>query len=164
MRKPLLLFACVLLLLTITLYAYMYVLSGERLPSPEVLAQTALAGGSDAEKEKAALDLARSGEGAREHLRRVMAESNNPDVKAATVQGLGELRDEESVAAIIKLLNDPSEKVRGRAGVAVGNILGIDFRFRPDAPPAEREKVIKSVQKAYDDYRKNPPPRDPEAS
>lgn len=164
MLKPLLLIAIVLLVLTLGLYGYLYLWSGDRLRSPEELTRVALTGGSDADKEQAALDLARSGEAAREPLRRVLAESSNPDVRAAAIQGLGELRDGDSLPDLIKLLEDPSDKVRGRAGVAVGNIIGIDFRFNATDSQTGRAKAVKAIKQAYEAYKKNPPPKDPESS
>ena len=55
---PLLIIAGILLLLTVALYGYMFLWTGDRLRSPDELTRVALTGGSDVEKEKAALDLA----------------------------------------------------------------------------------------------------------
>jgi hypothetical protein len=156
MRNWLFTVFAILLVLTAGYYTYSFFWGGERLPPPEELARRALEAGSPEEQEKAALDLARSGEPAREHLRRVLAETRSPQVRAAVVEGLGALRDWESMPKLLDLLGDPDVKVRGRAGVAVTSLLGQDFSFRADDSADKRARIIRDMRSTYNKLQKAP--------
>ena len=69
-----------------------------------------------------------------------MSQSRDPDVRATAAQALGDMQDFVSVPELLRLCDDPSPLVRGRAGAAVCNILGADFPFQADMPAAERPK------------------------
>src|SRR5688500_3684473 len=93
MLKPLLIIAGLLAAITLGVYAQSFFSRPDGLRPPEVLTREALEGADPTVRERAALDLARSGEPARVHLRRVLAESKSPEVKAAVIQGLEALKD-----------------------------------------------------------------------
>jgi hypothetical protein len=169
LRAVLILIAVILLLVTAYVY-YTVFWGGERLRSPEELAQTVLGNGSDEEKTRAALALAdwakfdrppAKREAAREQMRRVFRESRNPDVRAAMVQALGELRDLDSVPELLKIVKNPaeSERMRGAAAVAIGDIL--QYRFRDyqanDPDRARQQRAIQQMEKEYEAHKKRPP-------
>lgn len=115
-------------------------------PSAAALARRALTAESEAERQQAAVDLASAGEAAVEHLRRVFHESDDVDVRAACVQGLGDLRDYESVELLVDALGDKSPAVRARAAQALGRLLRRDLRFPVASADAERIKAQAAVR------------------
>jgi hypothetical protein len=139
----------------------MYLGAGDGLRPPEELTRVALGDGTEAEKVRAALDLARSGEPGRAAMKKVLAESKSPAARAAVIQGLGELepRDLEIVPVLLKLVKDPREDawVRGRAAVAIGKILGHKFDYQPDDRDAARQqKAILQMELEYQKALKRP--------
>lgn len=119
------------------------------LASAEELANRALNGATPEEQQRAALDLGRVGAAALEPLRRVLAESKTPEVRAAAIEGLLDLQDYTSVPIFLSLLDDPSPLVRGRAGVAVTQLLGRNFQYVAEDPPAKRSEAIQKMKRAY---------------
>ena len=62
--------------------------------------------------------------------------STSPEVRAAAADQLGHLRDFDAMPLLLAAMDDEDVEVRGRAGTAVGKILGVDFYFR--RRPADR--------------------------
>jgi len=159
MVKPLLGATAVLLVVTIGVYVYRARSDTDRLDAPELLARRALTAPTVQEREKAALDLARSGPQALPHLRRVLAESDTPVVRAAVIEGLGGQRDWPSMPQLLDALEDDDLQVRGRAGVAVSRILGLEFFFQADDPFEQRQPVVGEMRACYEAMQKSPPPQ-----
>lgn len=160
MFKVLLSLAAALLTLTIGVYGYSaFSGRGDRLPPAAKLAEQALIASTAEAREKAALDLARYGPGSEPHMRRVLAESQQPSVKAAVIQGLASLGDWESMPQLIDVLDDPDAQVQGRAEAAVTTLLGKDFFFRPAGEPLDREGAVRAARAEYDRIRNSPSPK-----
>lgn len=158
-RTLLIAVAGLMLVASVVLWILLLLPGGDRLRPPEELERVALGGGSEAEKEQAALDLARWGQRGREHMRRVLQTSDLPGVKAAVVEGLGELPDSESMPTFIELLNHPDLNLRGRAGIAVSKVLGSDvanYGYRLTDDPAKRNRAIHDIKAAFEKHRKTP--------
>jgi HEAT repeat protein len=134
----------VLLLVLIGTVLWRFVPRGEA--TPATLAERALTASSPDEQMIAAAELCTRGEAARPYLRKLMAESQNDNVRAIAMDGLGVLRDYKSMEALMTAMDDPSVLVRTRAGAAVGRIVGLDRRFNAGASPEERQKVIALVR------------------
>jgi HEAT repeat protein len=120
---------------------------GER--SVEALTEAAL-NGLASEQEKAAQELAERGTAAIGSLRRVLAESKSPGVRAIAIQSLGTLGDLQSMPAFLDAMDDADPQVRSRAGVAATKLLHADFHFRTEDPPAKRKAIIGQMREAYD--------------
>lgn len=148
MRGALLTIAGLLLLVVIGVY-WMYYATGERVLSPEELAELALTAPTLKEKEAAAIQLSQVGPSGVEELRRVYKKSDVDEVRAACVKGLGVLRDYDSMDVFFQSLEDESPLVRGRAGVAMVRMLGRDYRFRANGSAAERAQAIAGMKKAW---------------
>jgi len=146
--------AGVLAIIAVVVFGCLYI-PWDRRPSPDELERTALEGATSAEKERAAVELAGRGAEAGEHLRRVLQKSKLPQVRAAAIQGLGAQHDYESVEALLDALEDESPLVRGRAGIAMKTLLGVDFRFRAAASPEERAVKVQLIRKAWDEMRES---------
>ncbi len=131
-------FVLILVLLATVLWRFV----PKRELSAADLANQALTASSPEEQVKAAAELAARGEPARPHLRKLMSASQNENVRAIAMDGLGSLTDYKSIDALFVAMDDESLLIRTRAGAAVGRIVGLDRRFDADAPPAQREKVI----------------------
>ncbi len=157
MRQPLLIIAGVLAVLSAAYWSYV-MLSGEGMDSPEVLAKRALEGDSPEIREQAALDLARSGEEARPHLREVLRKTKDPVVKAGVMGGLMRLQDVPSLPLMIEAVQDPDPNVRGRAVAAVGKIIGIRYPFSSEATTQDRISLMGHMRKAYEKLKANLPP------
>lgn len=158
MSRPLLAVAGVLALATVVLYGWMFAASGDGLRPPDELAREALTATDPAVRERAALDLSRSGAKARGQMLRVVAESPIPEVRVAAIQGLETLRDFASGDTLFALLDDPSDKVRAAAGSALTRILGADFRYRATDPADKRQRAVKAMRAYYGKMKANPPP------
>jgi HEAT repeat protein len=107
---------------------------------PEELAQQALSGDNPIVQQRAATQLSgyRHAEAA-PPLRQVLKEARHPDVRAAAAQALGDVQDFQSVPELLRLCDDPSPLVRGRAGSAVTNIIGMDSS-RPTIRPKSAKR------------------------
>ena len=151
-------FLTILLLTGAGALAWVYWPRSERANTPEQLAQQALSGDNPIVQQMAASQLSNHRHAAAPQLRQVLKEARHPDVRAAAAQGLGDVQDFQSVPELLRLCDDPSPLVRGRAGAAVTNIIGMDFFFKADDPPEQRKAVIESMRRAYEQMRRHPPP------
>ena len=141
----------------------------QKAPSPDELAQRALQAATPEEQEQAAVELARVAnddqlrrplrEKAKEHLRRVLAESQSAPVRAACLQGLSSLWDYESMPAFLDALNDESDLIRSRAAATVERMMSLDLAglgYRYDDPPAKRAAAVKRVRQDWEQKRDQP--------
>ncbi|MCG8583970.1 MAG: HEAT repeat domain-containing protein [Pirellulales bacterium] len=88
-------------------------------------------------------DATPSNQSARDAMRRVFAESTSPTVRADAATTLGSLRDWQSLPALVDAMeSDTQTEVQQSAATAAVQITGIDFMFRPGAPPDERQRAI----------------------
>lgn len=126
-------------------------LIGQRKANPEQLAERALRAATMEERQAAAIQLARGGKDSVELIRRVFRESSTAEVRAAAAQGLGYLRDVDSLPELIDAMEDGSVLVRGRAGAAVSRIVGLQVGFRAAAPPEERQKAVAFYRKFWEE-------------
>ena len=151
--RPLYVVAVVLGVLVAAFYGWR-LLRGWGGPSPAALAERALSAESAAERQQAAVDLASAGQPAVEHLRRVLGASDDGDVRAACVQGLGDLRDYDSIDVLVEALGDGTSTVRARAAQALGHqLLRRDLRFPVDGPAAARAKAQAAVRETCGQLR-----------
>jgi hypothetical protein len=147
--RPLHVVAAVLAVLVAAFYGWRLLWSRWGDSSPETLAGRALTAESAVERQQAAVDLASAGQPALAHLRRVLGESDDPDVRAACVQGLGDLRDYESAEVLIDLLGDRQLLVRARAEKAISRLLRRDVRFPVEGSAAARTNAQNAVRETY---------------
>jgi HEAT repeat protein len=138
----------VLLLVLVGTVLWRFVPRGQATPAQ--LAERALTAATPAEQAAAAAELAGRGEAARLHLRKLMNESQNENVRALAMDGLGGLLDYKSADTLLDAMHDESLLIRTRAGAAMGRIIGFDRRFDATASPEEREKVIKQVRSDWE--------------
>ena len=138
----------VLLLVAIIFYGRRWISGGPS--SPETLAERALSAASETEREEATIELSRLGPQASPHLRKLLTESDSPQVRAVCIQSLGSAYDYESMPAILEALDDESQLVRGRAGVAASKMLGRDYGLRMGLPEAERERIVTLMRKEWE--------------
>lgn len=71
----------------------------------------------------------------------------DPHVRAAAVQAIGELRAWKYRHAALDVLDDPSPLVRGRAAAALHRMTGRNFGFRANATPQERAVIVALMRK-----------------
>jgi HEAT repeat protein len=131
--------------------AAIWLLWGERELSPEELAERALRAPTVDERQEAAIELARCGNESVQLLHRVFLESDTPEVRAAIAQGLGHQRHVDSLPDLIDAMEDASPLVRGRAGVAVKRIVGLDVPFGADAAVEERQKAVAFYRRFWEE-------------
>ena len=122
----------------------------------EELVQIALEGATRAEQTTAAIRLADYGGQAREQLRRLFNETNQPDVQAACIEGLGKLWDYESMDQLLNAVESGAPKVRGRAAVVISRLTGRDRRFQSDAPAAQRRRWVGFMREDWEEIRNSP--------
>lgn len=79
-------------------------------------------------------------------LARVVSDRGEDEhVRAAAVQAIGLMRAWDHRDAAILALDDPSERVRGRAAAAIRSMIGRDFGFRANDSPAKRKAAIQRI-------------------
>jgi len=131
-------------------------LGQEETKTPQQLVEQALQAENPEQREMAAAQLAQfptKGRKATVQLRTVLKKSDSPVVRATAIQGLASEGDYESMNEIIAALNDPNPLVRGRAGAAVEDMLGLRFDMRHDDPTEKRRVKIQLVKDAWEDMR-----------
>ena len=147
-KKTLYVVAGVLVLVAVVFHGWRW-LSIPTAPSPEELAGVAIF--SDATPEDcqdAALKLAGLGSPAVPYMRRVLAESKSPEVRAAAIQGLVVAYDITSMDAYLDGLNDPSLPVRMSSATAMNNLLSMTAL--PDDPPEKRQEAIDACRRHWE--------------
>ena len=129
--------------------------SRPRIQSPEELAQAALSAGTAEEREQAAVGLSQVGRAAREHLVRVLAESQQPEVKVACIRGLAEQWAYRQMAVLLEALDDDSPLVRAQAGAAVEMMLkgGGYYGFKANDPPEQRREGVKRMRRRWQEFQ-----------
>jgi hypothetical protein len=160
MRNTLLLAGGVVLLGVIAIHGWRLLSSGNVAESPESLAAMALSASTPEAAEAAAVQLSQGGRPAREQMRRVLAESKRPEVRAACVRGLAELWDYNSMPALFKAMEDESQMVRARAGAAMRRLLKDDGGFRAEDPKEKRDQAIKQCRLCWTGYFSGTLPRE----
>ena len=69
-----------------------------------------------------------------------------PRVRAAALGAIGQMRAYEARGAALAALEDPDPKVRGQAAAALRTMIGRDFHFRADDPPAKRKAAVAKIR------------------
>jgi len=71
------------------------------------------------------------------------------EVRAAAAERLGEMRFWDAGPAIIDAMDDSSQLLRARAGVALRRIMVVDFDYRANDPPDRRHEVIQKIRQLW---------------
>jgi HEAT repeat protein len=71
------------------------------------------------------------------------------EVRAAAAERLGEMRHWDAGPAIIDAMEDSSDLLRARAGVALRQIIVVDFGYRANDPADRRDEVIQKIRKLW---------------
>jgi HEAT repeat protein len=127
--------------------------------SPAKLAEQALNKPTVEERTRAAVRLGDCGYEAREELRRVLQQSDTPEVRAACIQAIGAIEDYDSMDLLLEALEDEAIVVRGSAGSAVSKmVMGHDLRFsfKANAPEQERKKAVATLRAYWEQLRGSP--------
>jgi len=72
-----------------------------------------------------------------------------PEVRAAAAERLGEMKFWDAGPAIIDAMEDPSDLLRARAGVALRMIVIVDFGYRANDPPNRRRETIQRIRQIW---------------
>jgi hypothetical protein len=83
-------------------------------------------------------------------LRQALAESEDPEARAAIIAGLAKARDADSMPQLLDAMEDESLEVRKIAGEAVERTCGFPRMFQADAPPQARHDVIARYRENWD--------------
>ncbi len=116
---------------------------------PDVLAEVALNGATEDERELAAAELTEYKEESQQFMRDVLSKSQDPKVRAICIHGLGDIYDYESIDIFLAGLEDESSIVRARSAVVVSKLVGRTFRFDPNGNEADRKKQVQAVRKEW---------------
>jgi hypothetical protein len=125
--------------------------SRERLDPPNVLAEQILENSPTEQRIRAAHDMVRHGSQARSEMHRVMSDlrTDDPEVMAATIEAAAAARCWQSLPRLFELMEHQDVRVRGKAGAAVGVIMGADYYFRAADPPEERAAKLALIKETY---------------
>ena len=87
-----------------------------------------------------------------EQLREVLAKGDSRQARAVAAAKLGEMRDEDSMPALLRAMEDPDPLIRGRAAAAVRKIMKANYYFRAGDSPERRKEVIDRIKKDWEGY------------
>ena len=125
--------------------------------SPDALAETALNESLPIpEREKAVLALTYQGKQVLPQIRKIVAESKTPAIRAAAIPFLGSCRDFRSGPLLLAACEDPDIMVRSRAAGAMMPLLSASYHFRADDPAPKRQAVVRAMKKSYEDLLRSP--------
>lgn len=71
------------------------------------------------------------------------------EVRAAAAERLGEMRHWDAGPAIIDAMEDSSDLLRARAGVALRRIIIVDLGYRANDPADRRDEVIRRIRQLW---------------
>jgi hypothetical protein len=142
-------------LLVIAVYAWWWWPQAKR-PAADVLEQQALSAATPQERETAAVQLIDWQDDSKEHMRRVLAKSDSPAVRALMIHGLANILDYESMDQILAGLSDQEQVVRDQSYAAVCAMLGKSFALTPTSSEVERRRVIETIHKEWATFKGSP--------
>ena len=73
----------------------------------------------------------------------------SPDVRAAAVTGLGQVRAIDEIETLLAALEDEDRTVRLRASVAVARIIGRRYETYIDGTPEERHQAVNQLRAVW---------------
>jgi len=82
-----------------------------------------------------------------------MANEEVPTVRAAAASALARIYDYNSMASLLKAMDDKDLGVRVSAHEAVSKIFGRKYKFDAKKPSAQRQIVIKEIAQAWETYK-----------
>ncbi len=82
-------------------------------------------------------------------FQRVLRESNDPIVRSEALRGITAARDWDAMELVLMAMEDEDPIVRGRAGAAAQKLLGVDFGYRANDPPAKRERILNGIRQEF---------------
>ena len=85
--------------------------------------------------------------------RQQLRSGRTPELRAAAAAALGAIRDVQSMPDLLTAMEDPNEKLRARAGVAVQKILRADFYFRAGDPPQKRQQTLQRIKAHWEAWQ-----------
>ena len=151
MFRPLVVLSGILALTALGYFGWL-LFSGQRPESPEALARAALEAGTAEQREAAAVKLCQFGKPTREHLLHVLAESQQPEVRAACIRGLAEQWAYRHMRVLLDLLDDGDPLVRAQAGDGVQLMLKVEYGFNANAPPDQRREVVRRLRQRWKEF------------
>jgi len=118
--------------------------------SLDALAETSVKGPALEDRVRAAstLSLVQGGK-ARGHLRKVLAETKDPEVQIVAIQYLGAELDGDSLRLFYDALASPELRVRIAAHAAAIRYLGAlppDIAYRPNSPAGELQVAVRKLK------------------
>lgn len=72
-----------------------------------------------------------------------------PETRAVAANALGKFQHWNAMEGLVDALEDESVEVRNSAGMAIRRILGLDYGFRANAPPEERQAAIARIRNGW---------------
>ena len=139
-------------LLVAVVYGCRYIDWNTKRP-PEELADVALTGDTPEERQMAAAELTEYGEEAKTHMRDVLAQSDDVNVRGICINGLANIYDYDSIEIMLAGLDDESPVIQGRCLVALRKLLGRSFHFDPSMSEDERKKRIAQIRAEWESIR-----------
>jgi hypothetical protein len=137
-----------------------FFLNRQPIESPQELTELALRAGSASYQEQAATRLealadrtpgTESRNPVQPFLVRLLNESDNPGVRAASMRALAAIWDYQCMPKMLSLLEDSSLQVRDTAAQSVAKL--IDVRFDANASPEQRAKDAKRLVGMWETFQ-----------
>jgi hypothetical protein len=142
-------------------------------PTPKNLGARALSAGDSKDRLTAAVQLSMCTDPeAKVQIRRVVAQSKDPDVQVQALETLGQYSESVNSDLCLTLLDHPEKKVRAAAFQSLARIVGNpaefmekEFGFHADDAQDKRGLASQKLQEKYKSYvRPTRPPGPPNAS
>ena len=84
-----------------------------------------------------------------ETVLKVLVEADEPSVRAAAARALGKFQYWRAMEPLLDAMADDSAEVRGAAGRAVRQILGLDYGFRAEASLPDRQAALARLRSGW---------------
>lgn len=72
-----------------------------------------------------------------------------PETRAAAAEALGKFQHWQAMEGLVEALEDDSVEVRSSAGMAIRNILGLDYGFRANGPLSQRQEAVARIRNGW---------------
>lgn len=88
-----------------------------------------------------------------EPLNQAVTQDPAPAVRAAAAKALGNLRSWNGTDALVRGLSDPDPFVRECSYMAIQRIIGVQYQYDPEGPPAQRAQMASLIRRDLPKFR-----------
>jgi hypothetical protein len=138
----------VLAVAAVLVYGWSFVKFG---PSAASLADKAMHGDTEFDRQAAAVQLGRLGPKGAEYVHRLVKEGPDTSVRVACIQAIRTQQEYGGVTVLIDALDDPAPLVREQASRTLNKMLRRDLHFPLKGDASQRQQATTRIRKLWED-------------